>query len=81
MRDQGPGIAPEHLAKITQPFYRADPSRHRNTGGYGLGLYLSRMIAEAHGGCLEVESRKGHGLLARVRFAANADWRSPNLAD
>lgn len=81
VRDQGPGIAPEHLAKITQPFYRADPSRHRNTGGCGLGLYLSRMIAEAHGGCLEVESRKGHGLLARVRFATDAKWRSPNHVD
>jgi signal transduction histidine kinase len=59
--DHGPGVAPEHLGRLTEPFYRADPSRQRASGGVGLGLYLSRVIAEAHGGTLEVmsETRKG----------------------
>jgi signal transduction histidine kinase len=64
--DSGPGIAPEHLRHITAPFYRADPSRQRASGGVGLGLYLSRVIAEAHGGTLEIESAPGKGTTVRV---------------
>ncbi len=56
VRDHGPGIAPEHLDKVTEPFYRADPARSRATGGFGLGLYLCRLIAEAHGAPLEISS-------------------------
>ncbi|HAC87428.1 MAG TPA: sensor histidine kinase, partial [Gammaproteobacteria bacterium] len=48
--DHGEGIPEKHLSQITEPFYRADSSRQRNTGGFGLGLYLCRLIAEAHGG-------------------------------
>ena len=55
VRDQGEGIAPEHLQQVTEPFYRVDESRQRKTGGFGLGLYLCRMIAEAHGGSLDIE--------------------------
>lgn len=66
VKDYGAGIAPEHLPHLTEPFYRADPSRRRQTGGYGLGLYLCRMIAEAHGGTLEISS--GNGVGTRVSF-------------
>ena len=59
--DQGPGVPPEHLPQLLEPFYRADPARQRKTGGFGLGLYLCRLIAEAHGGALAVESRPGEG--------------------
>lgn len=59
--DQGEGIAEEHLEQITEPFYRADSSRQRNTGGFGLGLYLCRLIAQAHGGQLRIESELGEG--------------------
>ncbi len=55
--DQGPGIAPEHLEKVTEPFYRVDQSRTRQTGGYGLGLHLAKLIAQAHGGSLTIHSR------------------------
>ena len=48
--------------------YRADPSRQRETGGYGLGLYLCRMIAEAHGGQLEIESNADEGTCVRAIF-------------
>jgi signal transduction histidine kinase len=54
--DHGPGIPPQHLRHVTEPFYRADPSRRRETGGYGLGLYLCKAICEAHGGTLELGS-------------------------
>ena len=72
VRDAGSGIAPEHLPHVTEPFYRADPARRRETGGYGLGLYLCRMIAEAHGGQLAIESRVGQGTTVRVTLPAAA---------
>ncbi len=68
VRDYGPGIPAEHLAHITEPFYRADPSRRRKTGGYGLGLYLCRVIVEAHGGELQIESTEGEGTEVRGVF-------------
>ncbi|MBT8423204.1 MAG: sensor histidine kinase, partial [Gammaproteobacteria bacterium] len=61
VRDHGPGIAPEHLEHVTEPFYRADPARARATGGFGLGLYLCKRIVEAHGGTLTVDSVMGRG--------------------
>jgi signal transduction histidine kinase len=65
VRDHGPGVPPEHLAQLAQAFYRPDSARQRSTGGVGLGLYLCRLVAEAHGGQLEL--RNAHpGLAARV---------------
>ncbi len=61
VRDHGQGMAAEDLARATEPFYRADPSRCRSTGGFGLGLYLCRLIAEAHGGSLELSSAPENG--------------------
>ena len=66
--DQGEGIPAEHLKQIAEPFYRADSARRRNTGGTGLGLYLCRLIAEAHGGALEIESETGEGTRVIVRL-------------
>lgn len=66
IHDHGPGIPGEHLPQLTEPFYRADPARRRETGGYGLGLYLCKMIAEAHGGRLEIESKEGSGTTVKV---------------
>jgi signal transduction histidine kinase len=59
--DAGAGIAPEDLGSLFTPFFRADRSRNRATGGVGLGLSLSRRIAEAHRGGLAVESAPGRG--------------------
>lgn len=64
--DSGVGIEPEFLPHITEPFYRPDPSRQRKTGGYGLGLYLCRMITEAHGGQLEITSTVDVGTRVQV---------------
>jgi signal transduction histidine kinase len=66
VRDFGEGIDEQHLSHLMEPFYRVDPSRRRETGGYGLGLYLCRMIAEAHRGKLTIESQKGQGTSVRV---------------
>ena len=63
--DQGEGIAEEHLDRISEPFYRADGARQRNTGGFGLGLYLCRLIAQAHGGELIIRSKLGEGPISR----------------
>ena len=71
--DYGEGIAPEHLERLTEPFYRADPSRRRTSGGVGLGLYLSRVIAEAHGGRLELASTLGEGTKVTVTLPIAVD--------
>jgi signal transduction histidine kinase len=70
VRDQGDGIPAEHLERITEPFYRADPARSRATGGIGLGLYLCRLIAEAHGGALHIDSQPGCGTVVTVTLPA-----------
>ncbi|HXZ83689.1 MAG TPA: ATP-binding protein [Acidimicrobiales bacterium] len=59
--DHGPGIPPEHLPRIFERFYRADPARTRESGGMGLGLAIVLSIAEAHGGSARVESEMGSG--------------------
>ena len=66
IEDFGTGIAPEHLSQLTEPFYRADASRQRKTGGFGLGLYLVKLIVDAHGGELKIESELGKGTLVKV---------------
>lgn len=66
VRDQGRGIGPEDLQRVFEPFFRADRSRTRTTGGLGLGLALARRIVEAHGGTLTVKSTLGSGTTARV---------------
>jgi signal transduction histidine kinase len=64
VEDHGAGIAPEDLPHVFTPFFRADPSRSRSTGGFGLGLSLARSIAEAHGGRLDLASELGAGTRA-----------------
>lgn len=61
IRDHGIGVPGEHAAQIFEPFYRIDNSTTRRTGGLGLGLYVSRLIAEQHGGTLTLESEPGAG--------------------
>ena len=61
VRDYGPGIAPEHLPRLTERFYRVDVSESRAQGGTGLGLALAKHILNRHGGRLTIESVLGHG--------------------
>jgi two-component system OmpR family sensor kinase len=70
VRDHGPGISPEQAEHIGEPFYRGDPSRTRDTGGTGLGLYLATLVARAHGGSLELvdTGEPGASFEARLPF-------------
>ena len=61
VRDTGPGIAPEHLPRLSERFYRVDRSRSRETGGTGLGLAITKHVAQRHGGALRIESQLGVG--------------------
>jgi two-component system phosphate regulon sensor histidine kinase PhoR len=64
--DEGDGIAPEHLPRLTERFYRVDSQRSRTLGGTGLGLAIVKHIVERHRGRLEIDSRLGEG--TRVSF-------------
>ncbi len=64
--DTGVGMAPEDLQRVLQPFHQIDTSLARRAGGAGIGLQLSRAIAEAHGGTLLLESTQGHGTTATL---------------
>jgi signal transduction histidine kinase len=66
IRDTGIGIPPEHLPHIFERFYRVDKARSRAQGGAGLGLAISKDIAESHGGRIEVESAVGEGSIFSV---------------
>ncbi|GAA4760812.1 ATP-binding protein [Stakelama sediminis] len=66
VRDTGPGMAPEDIERAFEPFFRAERSRNRDTGGIGLGLASARTVARAHGGDITLSNRSGGGLLARV---------------
>lgn len=66
VRDHGQGIEAHHLPHLAEPFYRTDKSRQRQTGGYGLGLYLCKVVAEAHGGRLKIESEINQGTVVTV---------------
>ena len=65
--DEGDGIAPEHLPRLTERFYRVDSQRSRTLGGTGLGLAIVKHIVERHRGRLEIDSRLGEG--TRVSFS------------
>jgi two-component system phosphate regulon sensor histidine kinase PhoR len=68
--DTGIGIPPEDLERIFDRFYRTDASRSRATGGFGLGLGISRDLLQAMGGSIEVESKQGTGSRFTVRLRA-----------
>ena len=59
--DRGPGIAAEHVPRLTERFYRVDKARSRSIGGTGLGLAIVKHIVRRHQGHLHIESRPGEG--------------------
>jgi two-component system phosphate regulon sensor histidine kinase PhoR len=68
--DTGPGIAREHLPRLTERFYRVDGSRSRETGGTGLGLAIVKHVVQRHGGALEIDSEVGKGSVFRLVLPA-----------
>ena len=68
--DRGPGIAPEHLPRLTERFYRVDKGRSRAMGGTGLGLAIVKHIISRHRGLLRIESAEGQGTVVRVFLPA-----------
>jgi two-component system phosphate regulon sensor histidine kinase PhoR len=71
--DQGEGIAPEHLPRLTERFYRVDAGRSRAAGGTGLGLAIVKHIVGRHRGRLEIKSRLGEGTAVEVTLPKAAD--------
>jgi signal transduction histidine kinase len=68
VRDRGPGIPADQTEHIGEPFYRGDPSRARQSGGTGLGLYLATLVARAHEGTLKVVELDKPGACFEVRL-------------
>jgi two-component system, OmpR family, phosphate regulon sensor histidine kinase PhoR len=68
--DHGPGIAREHLPRVTERFYRVDAARSRESGGTGLGLAIVKHIVERHKGMLEVKSTLGLGTSVTIQLPA-----------
>ncbi len=66
IRDRGPGVPAEHLERLTEPFFRLESSRSRNTGGAGLGLAITRRLTEASGGRLTLRNHPEGGFEAEV---------------
>jgi len=68
VKDTGPGIAPEHLPRLTERFYRVDRSRSRASGGTGLGLAIVKHVMQRHGGQLQITSIAGQGSCFNLVF-------------
>ena len=83
VRDHGPGIPPEHAPRVFERFYRADPSRGRESGGAGLGMAIVAAIVAAHGGTVELATTPGGGTTVRVVLpaAGSDDLHPPGDAD
>ena len=71
VHDTGPGIAPEHLPRLTERFYRIDRSRSRETGGTGLGLAIVKHVVQRHGAELRIASTPGAGSTFSIVFPAS----------
>ncbi len=66
--DRGIGIEADQIAHLTEAFYRPDSARRRDTGGYGLGLYLCKLIVDAHRGQIAIESEPDRGTRVTVKL-------------
>ena len=71
VQDSGPGIASEHIPRLTERFYRVDRSRSRETGGTGLGLAIVKHVVQRHGGELRIHSTVGKGSTFTIELPAH----------
>jgi len=72
VRDRGPGVTPEDLGRIFEPFYRTDEARDRGRGGAGLGLAISRRAIESHGGTVVARNMEDGGLEVAIELPTGA---------
>lgn len=80
VQDSGPGIAPEHIPRLTERFYRVDRSRSRDTGGTGLGLAIVKHVVQRHGAELKIESAPGKGSRFAILLPSSRVRLHPGLA-
>jgi two-component system phosphate regulon sensor histidine kinase PhoR len=88
VKDSGPGIAAEHITRLTERFYRVDRSRSRETGGTGLGLAIVKHVVQRHGAELKIDSAPGAGSTfaivlpaSRVRAAVSANANAQSATE
>lgn len=81
VRDHGPGVAPEDLPRLFEPFFRTEPSRDRVSGGSGLGLAIADRAVRAHGGSAVAENANGGGLIVVIRLPRNHRERDRTMSD
>ncbi|MGI9152728.1 MAG: phosphate regulon sensor histidine kinase PhoR [Rubrivivax sp.] len=81
VQDNGPGIAREHLARLTERFYRVDSGRSRETGGTGLGLAIVKHVIQRHGGEILIDSEPGKGSVFALTLPAARVRALPAPAD
>ncbi len=79
--DDGPGIPPEALDRVFEPFTRLESSRSRETGGIGLGLSIAQTIAKSQGAVLSLTNREDGGLTARVTWQTRISCRATHLSE
>jgi signal transduction histidine kinase len=80
VEDDGPGLPESEMERVFEPFYRAEPSRNRQTGGIGLGLSIARGIVQAHGGDIRLSNRATGGLCVEVRLPLAAPAKAAGVA-
>jgi len=81
VKDSGIGIAPQHISRLTERFYRVDRSRSRETGGTGLGLAIVKHIAIRHQAQLDIASEEGKGSTFSIVFPAKRLWAAAGAAE
>ena len=79
VKDDGIGIAPEFLPRLTERFYRVDKSRSRDSGGTGLGLAIVKHVLIRHGGHLKIESEPGKGSTFTMQFPTELEMPMPEV--
>lgn len=72
VEDEGPGVPPQELARIFEPFYRVEQARERQTGGAGLGLAIVRHVIGMHGGSVTAKNRESGGLALQIALPVDA---------
>jgi two-component system phosphate regulon sensor histidine kinase PhoR len=78
--DTGIGIAPEHIPRLTERFYRVDAGRSRSTGGSGLGLAIVKHVLQRHAARLSIESQEGRGSTFTCHFPPERLQAAVNVA-